>query len=188
MSTIDSGDTAWVLAASALVMIMTPGLGFFYGGLVKHNNLLTTIGYCYITFAVVTMTWYLLGFSLVFGPTSHGSGFIGDGTYAALQGVSLEAHGFYATTCPFIIFFFFQLKFAGITPALISGAISTRIKFGSYITFITLWSLIVYAPIGHWIWNADGWALKLGAVDFAGGTVVHISSGFRCACRCNHYW
>jgi len=178
MSAIDTGDTSWVLASTALVMIMTPGVGFFYGGLVNHTNILTTITQSFITFAVVSLLWFFLGFSLVFGPSSNDSGFLGDLTYGVLENVGMEPHSFYATTCPFIVFFFFQLTFAAITPALISGAISTRIKLSSFTVFVIAWSILVYAPIGHWVWNEKGWALKLGAIDFAGGFVVHTSSGF----------
>ncbi len=178
MSTIDTGDTAWVLASSCLVMIMTPGVGFFYGGLVNASNILTTITQSLITYAVVSLLWFFFCFSLVFGPSTNGSGFLGDLTYGVLENVGLDPHDFYATTCPFILFFFFQLTFAAITPALISGAISTRIKLSSFIVFISAWSIIVYAPIGHWVWNQTGRALKLGAIDFAGGFVVHTSSGF----------
>jgi len=175
---IDGGDTAWVLVSSALVMLMTPGVGFFYGGLVNHSNILTTIAQSLVTFAVVSLLWFFFCFSLVFGPSSNDSGFLGDLTYGVLKNVGMEAHSFYATTCPFIVFFFFQLTFACVTPALISGAISTRVKFSSFIIFVVAWSIVVYAPIGHWLWNEQGWALKLGAIDFAGGCVVHISSGF----------
>jgi Amt family ammonium transporter len=174
---MDEGDTSFLIICSALVMLMTPGLGFFYGGLVRHKNLVSTIGYCFICFSVVSIVWYLISFSMVFAPSSNGSGFIGDLTYAALENVGYSPHTFYGTTVPFIAFFFFQLKFAAITPALIIGAIAERIKFVSFLVFLVIWSLLVYAPIGHWVWNPQGWAFQLGAIDFAGGVVVHISAG-----------
>jgi ammonium transporter, Amt family len=175
--TID-GDTAWVIGSSALVMIMTPGLGFFYGGLVKHSNILTTIALSFVTFAIVSLIWFIIGFSLVFAPSSGGSHFIGNGSHACLIDVKYAPSPNYGPTVPYLAVFLFQLKFAAITPALISGSICTRVRFRSFVTFVVLWSLVVYAPICHWVWNVNGWAYNLGAIDFAGGTVVHVSSGF----------
>ena len=175
---IDSGDTAWVLASTALVMFMTPGVGFFYAGLEKHRNILVTLTYSFISLAAISLTWYLLVFSLVFGPTADNTHFIGNADYAVLSKVSGIPNSHYGPTIPFAVYFLFQLKFAAITPALITGAIANRIKFWSFIIFIVLWSFVVYGPIGHWVWNTEGWAFKLGSLDFAGGTVVHINAGF----------
>ena len=175
---IDSGDTAWVLVSTALVMFMTPGVGFFYAGLEKHRNILVTLTYSFISLAVISITWYLIIFSLVFGPSADGSHFIGNADYSVLLKVSGSPNPHYGPTIPFAVFFIFQLKFAAITPALITGAIANRIKFWSFIVFITLWGFVVYGPIGHWVWNVEGWAFKLGSLDFAGGTVVHINAGF----------
>ena len=178
ISSINTGDTTWVLSSSCLVMIMTPGLGFFYGGLVSNKNLLSTISYCYISFAVITLVWYLLGFSLVFGTSSHSNGFIGDTSLAALDYNWKAPSAYYGTTIPSMVFFFFQLKFATITPALIAGSVAERMRLSRYLLFVIIWSLVIYCPVGHWVWNVNGWACQLGAIDFAGGFVVHMSSGF----------
>ena len=175
---INAGDTSWVLASACLVMIMTPGLGFFYGGMVNNKNLLSTIAYCYISFAVITLAWYLIGYSLVFGTSVNSSGFIGDMSLAALDFDWKIPSPFYGVTIPAIVFFFFQIKFATITPALIAGAVVERMRLSRYLLFILIWSLLIYCPVGHWVWNVEGWGFKLGAIDFAGGFVVHMTSGF----------
>jgi Amt family ammonium transporter len=167
----DSGDTAWMLVASALVLLMTPGLALFYGGMVRRKNVLATFMYSFFALALVTVQWVLFGYSLAFGKT-HG-GLIGGWDYLFLEGVSLEAKG----TIPHLVFMAFQLKFAIITPALISGAFAERMKFSAYALFILLWSTLVYDPVAHWTWAEGGWLLKLGVLDFAGGTVVHWTAG-----------
>jgi Amt family ammonium transporter len=171
-----SGDLAWLMTSTALVMLMTPALGFFYGGLVRKKNLVSTIVQCLIIFAVVSMVWAILGYSLVFGPSINGV--IGDFSLAGLTNVGIHSvNTALATDIPELLFFAFQLKFAAITPALIIGACAERIKFRSLLIFIVLWSTLIYAPIAHWVWNPDGWLRALGAIDFAGGIVVHISAG-----------
>jgi Amt family ammonium transporter len=176
---VNSGDTAWILTSSALVLLMTPGLAFFYGGLVRGKNVLGTIMHSFIAIALGSVVWVLWGYSLAFGPDV--GGVIGNLTYVGLQNVSAfdpDPHG-YAPTIPHQTFMVFQLMFAVITPALVSGAFAERIKFSSFVIFVVVWSTIVYAPLAHWVWGNNGW-LGLngwGAMDFAGGTVVHISSG-----------
>jgi Amt family ammonium transporter len=170
---INSGDTAFVLLSSALVAVMTPGLAFFYGGLVKRKNVLTIMMQSFIAMGVVTVLWSVLTFSLAFG-TDHG-GLIGGFDHVMLKGVGLEP-GAYGSTIPYFAFFVFQMMFAIITPALITGAFTERMNFKSYLIFLVLWSLLVYAPLAHWVWGG-GFISKLGAIDFAGGTVVHISAG-----------
>ena len=172
---INSGDVAWVASASALVMLMTPALGFFYAGLVRKKNLVSTLVQCLAIFAVVSLIWALWGYSLAFGPSIKGV--IGDLSYFGLKGVGALPDAGYAATIPALLFFFFQLKFAAITPALIIGAFAERINFKSLLIFIVLWATFVYAPIAHWLWNPGGWLRGLGAIDFAGGTVVHIAAG-----------
>lgn len=172
---IDSGDVAWVAAASALVMLMTPALGFFYAGLVRQKNLVSTLVQCLAIFAVVSLVWALWGYSLAFGPSVNG--IVGDLSNVGLKNVGAEPNDGYASTIPESLFFFFQLKFAAITPALIIGAFAERINFKSLLVFILLWVTLIYAPIAHWIWNPGGWLRGLGAIDFAGGTVVHIAAG-----------
>jgi Amt family ammonium transporter len=173
----DSGDTAWMLAATALVMIMLPGLALFYGGLVRRKNVLSTIMHSFFGLALVSVVWVLVGFSLAFGPDLNGWGLIGGLDYAGFMNVGLTPSTVYATTIPFLLFAAFQLMFAAITPALITGAFAERKRFGAFVLFTVLWSILVYSPIAHWVWSADGWLFKAGALDFAGGTVVHISSG-----------
>jgi len=171
-----SGDISWLMTATALVMLMTPALGFFYGGLVRKKNLVSTIVQCLIIFAVVSIIWAIIGYSLVFGPSVHG--IIGDLSYVGLNNVGIHSvNQVLAPDIPELLFFAFQLKFAAITPALIIGACAERIKFRSLLIFIVLWSIFIYAPIAHWVWNPDGWLRDLGAIDFAGGIVVHISAG-----------
>jgi Amt family ammonium transporter len=171
---ISSGDTAWVLTASALVLLMTPGLAFFYGGLVRKKNIVSTIMYSFVSIGLVGIVWVLWGYSLAFGP-DIGS-FIGNLEWFGLKDVSANEAGPYSDTIPHQAFMIFQAMFAIITPALVTGAFAERMKFGSLCIFIVLWVSIVYAPIAHWVWGG-GWLGELGALDFAGGTVVHISAG-----------
>ena len=175
--TIDSGDTAWMLAATALVMIMLPGLALFYGGLVRRKNVLSTIMHSFFGLAIVSVVWVLVGFSLAFGPDLNGWGLIGNLDFVGFFNVGLDPSPIYATTIPFILFAGFQMMFAAITPALITGAFAERKRFAAFVLFTVLWSVVVYSPIAHWVWATDGWLFKLGALDFAGGTVVHASSG-----------
>jgi ammonium transporter, Amt family len=172
----NSGDIAWVITSTALVMLMTPALGFFYGGLVRKKNLVSTIVQCIVIFAVISIIWALWGYSLVFGNSI--GGIIGDLSLVGLNNLSIHTiNPALAGTIPELLFFSFQLKFAAITPALIIGACAERIKFRSLLIFILLWSTLIYVPIAHWVWNPDGWLRGLGAIDFAGGIVVHISAG-----------
>jgi Amt family ammonium transporter len=173
---MDTGDVAWVLAATCLVMLMTPALGFFYGGLVRRKNLVSTIVQCMIIFAVVSLVWALWGYSLAFGP-NIGGGIIGDLSNVGLNGVGAQPNMIYATTIPALLYFAFQLKFAAITPALIIGAFAERIRFKALLIFIVLWTTIIYAPIAHWVWGDGGWLKSMGVLDFAGGLVVHVSAG-----------
>ena len=172
---ISSGDTAWVLTSSALVFIMVPGLAFFYAGLVRGKNALSTLLQSFIDLAIVGLSWVLWGYSLAFGPDI--GGFIGNLQWAGLHGVSATEAGPYADTIPHQAFMVFQAKFAIITPALIAGAFAERIKFSTFVIFIIAWSTIVYPPLAHWMWGSGGWLGEMGALDFAGGAVVHISSG-----------
>ncbi len=175
---MNAGDTAWVLTATALVMLMTPGLALFYGGLVRRKNVLSILMQCTFILALVSVTWVLVGYTLAFGPDVNGWGIIGGLDYVGFKGVGAAA-GPYASTIPSAAFALFQMMFAIITPALIIGAFAERKKFKAFVIFALLWSLLVYSPICHWVWGAGGWlgAGKLGTLDFAGGTVVHISSG-----------
>jgi Amt family ammonium transporter len=174
---VDSGDTAWLLVSTALVMIMLPGLALFYGGLVRRKNVLSTIMHSFFGLAIVSVVWVLVGFSLAFAPDVNGMGLIGGLDFVGFINVGLEPSTVYATTIPFVLFAAFQLMFAAITPALITGAFAERKRFASFVLFTVLWSVLVYSPIAHWVWAADGWLFGLGALDFAGGTVVHASSG-----------
>jgi Amt family ammonium transporter len=172
-SGIDTGDTAWVLMSAALVMLMTPGLGLFYAGMVRAKNVLGTMMHSFTMVALVGVTWVLWGYSLAFG----GDGaLIGNLEWIGLRGVTGDP-GPYADNIPHLAFMTFQGMFAIITPALISGAFAERMRFGAFLLFMLLWSTFVYSPICHWVWGSGGWLGKLGALDFAGGTVVHISSG-----------
>ncbi|TSC79252.1 MAG: ammonium transporter, Amt family [Candidatus Peregrinibacteria bacterium Gr01-1014_25] len=171
---INAGDTAFVLLSAALVAIMTPGLAFFYGGLVKHKNVLTIMMQSFIAMGLVTVLWSLLTFSLAFG--TDVSGVVGGLDYVLLRGVGMDAHATYGGDIPFAAFFVFQMMFAIITPALITGAFADRMNFKSYLVFLLLWSVLIYAPLAHWVWGG-GFLAKLGAIDFAGGTVVHVSAG-----------
>ena len=172
---IDSGDTAWLLVATALVMVMLPGLALFYGGLVRRKNVLSTIMHSFFGLAIVSVVWVLVGFSIAFAPDATGTGLFGGLDYVGFMNVTLTPAA--GSTIPFILFAGFQLMFAAITPALITGAFAERKRFASFVIFTVLWSVFVYSPIAHWVWASDGWLFKLGALDFAGGTVVHASSG-----------
>ena len=186
---INSGDTAWVLTSAALVMLMTPGLALFYGGLVRRKNVLSTIMHSVFILALVSVTWVLFGFTLafgrdaigfdvsVFGSNFHVSGIIGGLDYIGLHGVGVAPLTQYAPTIPGSAYMAFQMMFAVITPALITGAFAERKRFKAFVLFTLLWTLLVYSPIAHWVWGDGGWLRNLGAIDFAGGTVVHISSG-----------
>jgi Amt family ammonium transporter len=174
---MDTGDTAWLLMSTALVMIMLPGLALFYGGLVRRKNVLSTIMHSFFGLALVSVVWVIVGFTLAFGPDVGGLGLIGGLDFAMFNNVGLEPSANYATTVPFVLFAAFQLMFAAITPALITGAFAERKRFSAFVLFTILWSIVVYSPLAHWVWSTDGWLYKLGALDFAGGTVVHISSG-----------
>lgn len=172
---IDTGDTAWMLVSCALVMLMTPGLALFYGGMVRQKNVLSTIMHSFTILAVATVHWAVVGYALAFGPSL--GGFIGKPVWAFLSGVGQEPNADYAATIPHAVFMAFQMMFAIITPALISGAIAERMKFSTFVAFVVLWLTLVYAPVAHWVWGVGGWLRSMGALDFAGGTVVHISSG-----------
>jgi Amt family ammonium transporter len=172
---IDTGDTTWMLVSTALVMLMTPGLALFYGGMVRQKNVLGTIMQSFVALGLVTVQWVLIGYSLAFGPDIHG--IIGSLQWAGLHGIGLDPNPDYAATIPHQAFMMFQMMFAIITPALISGAFAERFKFSTYLVFVLLWSTLVYAPLAHWVWGVGGWLRSLGAMDFAGGLVVHISSG-----------
>ncbi|MGD1044866.1 MAG: ammonium transporter [Bacteroidota bacterium] len=172
---IDTGDTTWMLVSTALVMLMTPGLALFYGGMVRQKNVLGTIMQSFVALGLITVQWVLIGYSLAFGPDIHG--IIGSLQWFGLHSVGLEPNPDYAATIPHQAFMMFQMMFAIITPALISGAFAERFKFSTYLVFVLLWSTFVYAPLAHWVWGVGGWLRSLGALDFAGGLVVHISSG-----------
>jgi Amt family ammonium transporter len=175
-SKIDKGDTAWMLTSSALVLLMTaPGLALFYGGLVRQKNALGTIMQSFIIMALISVQWVLWGYSLAFGPDK--GGLIGGLEWIGLRGVGGEPFDAYAKTIPHQVFMLFQMMFAIITPALITGAFAERKKFSAFILFTLLWATFIYDPLAHWVWGDGGWLKKLGALDFAGGTVVHISSG-----------
>ena len=172
---VDSGDTAWVLASSALVLAMImPGLALFYGGLVRSKNALGTIMQSVVILCLVSLIWVLFGYSLVFGPDR--GGVIGGLAWAGLSGVGGEPHPRYGPTIPHVAFLVFQLMFAAFTPALITGAFAERMRFSALVLFAVLWSIFIYCPLAHWVWGG-GWLRRLGALDFAGGAVVHISSG-----------
>ena len=173
---IDSGDTAWVLTSSALVLLMTaPGLALFYGGMVRQKNALGTLMHSFIILALISIQWVLWGYSLAFGPDK--GGIIGGLEWMGLRGVGQTPNADYAATIPHQVFMLFQMMFAVITPALITGAFAERKKFSTFIVFTLAWATLVYDPLAHWVWGVGGWLRTLGALDFAGGTVVHISSG-----------
>jgi len=171
---INSGDTTWVLISSALVLLMTPGLAFFYGGMVRRKNVLSVLMQCFIIMCVLSLQWVLFGYSLSFAP---GKGFWGGLAWMGLRGVSFEPYADYAATIPHQAFMVFQQMFAIITPALIIGAFAERMKFSAFLLFTLLWATFVYDPLCHWVWGVGGWLRDLGALDFAGGTVVHINAG-----------
>jgi ammonium transporter, Amt family len=173
---LDTGAIAWVLAATGLVMLMTPALGFFYGGLVRRKNLVSTIVQCMTIFAIVSLVWAFWGYSEAFAP-SVGGGIIGNLSKIGLNGVSaFTANPTYSSLIPELLYFAFQLKFAAITPALIIGAFAERIRFKALLIFIVLWVTLIYAPIAHWVWGDGGWLKSMGVIDFAGGLVVHLSA------------
>src|SRR5256884_372779 len=171
---VSAGDTAWVLASTALVMVMTVGLAFFYGGLVRPKNALNTMMMSMVALGLISVQWVLVGYSIGFG---HGTPWWGGLAWAGFRGVGLDPDPAYAATIPLQAHAMFQAMFAIITPALISGAIVERMRFRAYVVFLVLWATFVYDPLAHWVWGAGGWLQKLGALDFAGGTVVHISAG-----------
>lgn len=175
-SKLEGGDMAYVAVATLLVLIMTPALGFFYGGLVRRKNTLNTMMMSFICLAIFTVQWFLFGFSLSFGPDV--GGVIGNLDWAFLSGVGLEANADYSETIPFILFSMFQLAFAILTPAIVSGGIVERTRFPAYCLFILLWGTLVYDPMCHMVWGVGGFIRDMGALDFAGGTVIHITSGF----------
>ena len=172
---MNSGDTAWLLTSTALVLLMTPALAFFYGGMVRRKNLLSTIMMSFAILCMISVLWVIYGYSLAFGPDVKG--LIGDFSWFGLIGVGQDPSSVYATTVPHLAFMAFQATFAIITVALWTGAVVERIKFGALLAFAALWFTLVYLPVCHWVWGAGGWLAKLGALDFAGGTVVHVNAG-----------
>jgi len=172
---MNAGDTAFVLVSAALVMLMTPGLALFYGGMVRNKNVLGTIMQSFIILGIITLEWVLWGYSMSFGP-DHGS-IIGGLDWFGLKDVGMNPSADYGSTIPHVAFMIFQCMFAIITPALITGAFAERLKFSAFLLFVLLWATFVYNPLAHWVWGVGGWMGKIGALDFAGGTVVHISSG-----------
>ncbi len=175
--TVDTGDTAWLLISAALVMLMTPALGFFYGGLVRSKNVLSTIMHSFFMLCLISVQWVLWGYSLAFSPDAGGLGIIGGLGWVGLEGVGTTPNADYAATVPHLLFMVYQGMFAVITPALITGAFAERKRFKAFVIFSLLWATFVYDPIAHWVWGVGGWLRGIGALDFAGGTVVHISSG-----------
>lgn len=173
--TINAGDTSWVLVSTALVMLMTPGLAFFYGGLVRRKNVLSILMQCFVVLCIVSVQWVLVGYSLSFGPDM--GGVIGSLKWFALNGVGLDPNADYSATIPHQVFMVFQMMFAVITPALILGAFAERMKFSAFCAFVLLWATLVYDPVAHWVWGVGGFLRDMGALDFAGGTVVHINAG-----------
>jgi ammonium transporter, Amt family len=173
---VDSGATAWMLTSTALVLLMVPGLAMFYGGLVRTKNVLGTMMHSFAAMAVVGVIWVVVGFALAFGPNVLGGWFGWDPGLVLLRSIDGTV-GNYAPNIPDLVFVMFQGKFAIITPALIAGAFAERVRFRGYVVFIALWSILVYSPLAHWVWAADGWLFKLSDIDYAGGTVVHISAG-----------
>ncbi|MFH0769591.1 MAG: ammonium transporter [Chloroflexota bacterium] len=171
---MNPADTAWLLVSAALVMLMTPGVALFYGGMVRRKNILSTIMMSFIALGLAGLLWILYGYSLSF---SSDGGFIGGLDFVGLAGVGQEPSPLYASTVPHLAFMIFQAMFAIITVALITGAVVERLKFGSLLIFSALWFTLVYCPVAHWVWGSGGWLMKLGVLDFAGGTVVHINAG-----------
>ena len=175
MGHLSAGDTAWVLASAALVMLMTPALGFFYGGLVRQKNVLSTLMHSFFALCVISVQWVLWGYTLAFGPDVHH--LIGSFAWFGFTGVGAAPNPDYAATIPQAAYAVFQMMFAVITPALITGAFAERKRFAAFAIFTVIWATVVYDPIAHWVWGKGGWLGNLGALDFAGGTVVHVSSG-----------
>jgi Amt family ammonium transporter len=172
---INAGDTAWVLVSAALVLFMTPGLALFYGGMVRAKNVLSMLMQNFVSMGIMVVIWAAIGYSLAFG---GGSSLIGNLDFAGLSGAAEVAPpGFSALTIPPLLFMVFQMTFAVITPALISGAIADRMKFSAWVIFLALWGVLVYSPVAHWVFSPEGWLFQRGALDFAGGTVVHINAG-----------
>ncbi len=172
---MSSGDTAWILVSAAMVMLMTPGLALFYAGMVRKKNVLSTMMMSFAILGVIGVLWVLYGYSLAFGP-DHG-GFIGGLDWIGLRSVAQEPSSTYATTVPHLAFMVYQGMFAIITVALMTGAVVERMKFSALLVFSVLWFTVIYCPVAHWVWGSGGWLAKLGALDFAGGTVVHITAG-----------
>ncbi len=175
MPEINTGDTAWVLTSAALVLFMTPGLAFFYGGLVRKKNILSVLMQCFMLMALVTIQWVVIGYSLAFGPDVNG--WIGSLAWLGLKGVGAAPNADYAATIPHSVFMIYQCMFAVITPGLILGAFAERMKFSAFCLFMLLWMTLVYDPVCHWVWAVGGFVRNMGALDFAGGTVVHINAG-----------
>jgi len=173
---MNSGDTVWVLASTALIFIMTPGVALFYGGMARRKNILSILMQCFIIMCLISLQWVMYGYSLSFGPDT-GHGIIGGLDWVGLKGIGLQPHPEYASTIPHLAFMIFQAMFAILTPALIVGAFAERIKFSAFAFLMLLWATFVYDPIAHWVWSTGGWLNKIGALDFAGGIVVHVSSG-----------
>lgn len=173
---MDTGDTGFIMICTALVFLMTPGLALFYGGMVRKKNVLSTLMHSWIVIGILSLQWILVGYTLAFGPDYHG--IIGSLNWLGLNGVGIVANPDYAATIPAIVFMAFQMMFAVITPALISGSVAERMRFPAFVLFMLLWATFVYDPLAHWIWGVGGFLRNLGALDFAGGNVVHISSGY----------
>lgn len=173
---MNTGDTSFVLVSAALVLLMTPGLALFYGGMVRKKNVLSTLMHSWIVIGLMSIQWILVGYTLAFGPDIHG--IIGGLNWLGLNGVGVDPNPTYAATIPAIVFMSFQMMFAVITPALISGSIAERMRFSAFVVFVLLWATLVYDPLAHWVWGFGGFLRNLGALDFAGGNVVHISSGY----------
>src|ERR1051325_6328118 len=173
---MSDGASAWLLTSAALVMLMTPALGFFYGGLVRRKNVLSTLMHSWFILALISVQWVLWGYSLAFGPDT-GLGIIGGLQWIGLNGVGQDPNPDYAATVPHLAYMAFQMMFAVITPALITGAFAERKRFKAFVLFSLLWATFVYDPVAHWVWGTGGWLRALGTLDFAGGTVVHITSG-----------
>jgi ammonium transporter, Amt family len=176
METINTGDTAWVLVSTALVMMMTPALAFFYGGMVRRKNILSTLNLSFIVLGLISVQWVLFGYTIAFGPDL--GGFIGGPKFAGLLGVGAEPNSAYAATIPHLAFAAYQMMFAIITPALITGSFVERVRYKTFLVFTLIWATLVYDPVAHWVWGVGGFLRGLGALDFAGGTVVHITAGF----------
>lgn len=173
---INTGDTAWVLISTALVILMTPAVGFFYGGMVRKKSILSTVMMCFAALVLISLQWVLIGYTLAFGPSK--AGLIGGLSWLGLHGVGQAPDPNYAATIPALLFMMFQAAFAIVTPSLIVGAFVERMKFAAFLIFTIIWSTLVYDPVAHWVWGVGGWLRALGALDFAGGTVVHVTAGF----------